>query len=427
MGAKVERRGINRLADRDVKKFITQARAGTAPTTKLSDGGGIFLTLTPAGTPAWRFRYRFAGREQLASLGVYPGVDREAARAARDTMKAQLKAGRDPVVERRLERSRQETASGTTFADVAAQWFAKQEGDWCDDHAKRSRAYFEANVLPVIGRLPIADIDVAMVEKIIRSVERRGKRVAARKILRHVTGVFRFAQAKKLCTDNPAALVPELLSKRRKVTHRPAVLKWDGLGDILRRADAAKLSRSVWLAHRLCAFTAVRIGSVVVAEWSEFHLDADVPKWIIPRDKMKVKDRDFDFTVILSPTIANELRAWREQNGGTGYVFPSPTGSTAYITREALEKAYRKTLKLDGKHSPHSWRSAFSTLARDNDFDREAVELALDHEPRSDVAAAYDRGERLEQRVKLAHWWDTQLSAAQHGGTVLPLRPAGVA
>jgi integrase len=204
------------------------------------------------------------------------------------------------------------------------------------------------------------------------------------------------------------------------------VLKWEGLGDILRRADAARLSRSVWLAHRLCAFTAVRIGSVIVAEWPEFHLDGETPKWIIPREKCKVKERDFDLTVVLSPTIANELRAWRTATGGTGYTFPSPAGNE-HITHESLEKAYRVTLKLEGIHSPHSWRAAFSTLAKDNGFETEIVELTLDHEPRSDIARAYDRGHRLEQRVKLMHWWDAQLNAAQHGGDVLPHRPARTA
>ena len=33
--------------------------------------------------------------------------------------------------------------------------------------------------------------------------------------------------------------------------------------------------------------------------------------------------------------------------------------------REAVEKFYRRGLKLTGKHSPHSWRSVLSTWAND--------------------------------------------------------------
>jgi hypothetical protein len=59
--------------------------------------------------------------------------------------------------------------------------------------------------------------------------------------------------------------------------------------------------------------------------------------------------------------------------------------------------------------------------------ERDVVELALDHVHDNAVVRAYDRGERLEERVRLMNWWDTQLTAAQHGPDVVPLRRSGVA
>ncbi len=103
-----------------------------------------------------------------------------------------------------------------------------------------------------------------------------------------------------------------------------------------------------------------------------------------------------------------------------GFVFPSPAGGK-YIGRESIEKVYRVTLGLEGKHSPHCWRSAFSTLARDQGFARDVVELALDHAHDNEVARAYDRGERFTQRVQLFNWWDEQLAAAQCGAKIIPL------
>ena len=174
------------------------------------------------------------------------------------------------------------------------------------------------------------------------------------------------------------------------------------------------------MAHRLCAFTAARIGNVVNAEWREFHLDDEQPVWIIPRAKMKVATRDIDHRVPLCPNIAAELRQWKEVFGSKGYVFPSPAGGK-FIGRESIEKVYRVTLGLEGKHSPHGWRSAFSTLARDNGFARDVVELALDHAHDNEVARAYDRGERFTQRVQLFKWWGEQLAAAQRGARIIPL------
>ena len=77
---------------------------------------------------------------------------------------------------------------------------------------------------------------------------------------------------------------------------------------------------------------------------------------------------------------------------------------------------------LDEKHSPHGWRSSFSTLARDNGTARDVVELALDHVHDNEVARAYDRGERFDERVKLLDWWGKQLAIAQRGATIIPLK-----
>jgi integrase len=142
---------------------------------------------------------------------------------------------------------------------------------------------------------------------------------------------------------------------------------------------------------------------------------------------MKAQDRHHDHKVILGPTIAAELREWK-RHGGRGFVFSSAQSDTGHITREALEKAYRESLKLEGKHTPHGWRSAFSTLAReDGEFPREVVELALDHVHDNEVARAYDRGERLQQRIKLYQWWDSHLSAAERGAKVVPIRQGAAA
>jgi hypothetical protein len=40
------------------------------------------------------------------------------------------------------------------------------------------------------------------------------------------------------------------------------------------------------------------------------------------------------------------------------------------------------------------------------------------------VAAAYDRGTRLELRRELVNWYETKLLAARDGATVVPLRSA---
>jgi len=267
-------------------------------------------------------------------------------------------------------------------------------------------------VLPRIGKLPVKDITPQILATVVEAILKRGVRETAAKVLQHINAVFRLGQLRGLRRDNPAEPVPEILPPKGPVGRMPAILTWEGLGDVLRRAEAAHLSPAVRMAHRLCAFSVARIGNVVEADWQEFDLESEVATWIIPRAKMKSRDRHHDHKIVLAPCIASELRVWRSTVGGRGPVFPSPQGGK-HISRESLEKVYRVTLGLAGKHSPHGWRSAFSTLAKDHGFERDVVELALDHVHDTDVVRAYDRGERLEQRIKLMYWWGEKLGTAQ--------------
>lgn len=408
---------LKRLSDKACKAFVAQKAYGN----KLSDGGGLYLLITPAGGALWRIKYRIEGKEKTYSVGPYPQVSLATARIVLDEVKALLRENKDPVTQRRINKAETSASSDNTFAAVAGVWLAMKQKEWSAGHFTKSSRAFERDIYPAIGKLPIASITPAIVAKAIEDIHKRDVLETATRILQHLNGVFRYAQAKGLCRDNPALPARELLPRKKDTGRMPALLEWPALGDILRRADMARLSPSVRMAHRLCAFTAVRIGNVINAEWKEFDLKSDQPVWSIPREKMKVKSRLIDHRIPLSPEIAAELIQWQSIFGSKGYVFPSPQGGK-HIGREAIEKVYRVTLGLDGKHSPHGWRSSFSTLARDNGTARDVVELALDHAHDNEVARAYDRGERFDERVKLFQWWGAQLAAAQRGATVIPLK-----
>jgi len=39
---------------------------------KLADGQGMYLHVMPNGSKYWRLKYRYAGKERILALGVYP-------------------------------------------------------------------------------------------------------------------------------------------------------------------------------------------------------------------------------------------------------------------------------------------------------------------------------------------------------------------
>ncbi|MDQ1315522.1 MAG: hypothetical protein QG662_1631 [Pseudomonadota bacterium] len=414
--SKPSARAARKLTDMQLKAFVATA----APGKKMADGSGLYITITNAGNPTWRVNYRIAGKQKVYSIGLYPDVTLEGARAELQEVRALVKEGKDPVTARRLTKADNLAASGSTFATLADDWLGRQKREWSEVHYTKSRRALERDVLPYLGKLPVAEITPAMVAGVVERIAKRTGDTAG-KILQHVGSIFRLAQARGLRLDNPATPARELIPKKKLKGRMPALVEFVQLGDVLRRANMARLSPTVRVAHRLIAFTAARISNAVEAEWKEFTLDGESPQWLIPRTKMKAQDRHHDHRILLSPQIVAELKAWQTMSGTKkGYLFPGAAGGNT-ITRESIEKAYRVTLQLDRKHTPHGWRSALSTLARDAGFSRDVVELALDHIHDTDVALAYDRGERLVERRRMMDWWGAELYRAERGADVVPI------
>jgi integrase len=420
------RRGVT---DRTVGAFILASKRATAQRTpKLFDGHGLYLLITPSGSAAWRLKYRLGGKENTYAIGFYPEIGIAAARVERDHVRAVLATGQDPIKARRdarkeaIKAASVEAATTVSFQSVAEDWLALRSLKWAPSHATRSRQALERDVFPSIGRLPVADINPGQVSGLIKAIIDRGcggtTGSTASKVQRELSAIFEYARAFGLWPENrtnpaaPARTVVMQVADDESVRHHPALHDFDALRDVLNRVELAAISPSVRRAHRLVAFTVVRASNAVSAHSSQFDLDADIATWTIPRPTMKKRKGRPDYRVILGPTIAAELREWIRLIGGSGYLFPSPTGKRPHIGVEALDKLYSRTLGLRDIHSIHGWRGSLMTLANESSerFDPVAVDLAVDHVGKSKVLRAYDHGDRVSERVRLAAWWDAQLS-----------------
>jgi len=63
---------------------------------KISDGGGLYLLVTPKGGRCWRYAYRFGQKQKLLALGTYPEVPLERARSRHAFARNLLAHGLDP-------------------------------------------------------------------------------------------------------------------------------------------------------------------------------------------------------------------------------------------------------------------------------------------------------------------------------------------
>ena len=63
---------------------------------KLSDGGGLYLLVTPSGGRLWRFNYRFEGKRKTLCLKSYPDRSLEEARIIHKEARQLLANAVDP-------------------------------------------------------------------------------------------------------------------------------------------------------------------------------------------------------------------------------------------------------------------------------------------------------------------------------------------
>lgn len=402
----------------DAKK-VEKARRGPKPY-RLADGGGLYLYVARSGVKSWQYRYRHEGKQQTLTIGKLSDVltlaeARKRAEQARD----KAAAGDHLTRDKRLQRAAKSADASNTFKLVAKRW-ARHEARrnaWTEAYRQEVSASL-TNHLSGLDGLPIADVTPRIAAPLLRRVEASAPDMA-KKVRQRLRGILDFAVEDGLIPVNP---IPAPRRRKTAATrkHLPAITSREEVGAILRAADKADVGRGVARAHLLAVFTAQRIGEIVGAKWDEVDLDAGL--WTIPRERMKLKREDRGPHVVpVPPRLLGTMKEWLRVDGKESvYVCPSREGNP--VTREAVEKFYRRTLNLTGKHSPHSWRTVLSTWANDAGQDADVVEAQLDHVVGTKVKAAYDRARRLDRRAELMKWHESALVAARDGAQVLPIR-----
>ena len=113
------------LSDKEFKESKAKSK-----TTRLYDGGGLFIEAPANSRKRWRLKYRFEGKDKLISLGTYPTVTLKNARDIRDEMKTMILNGVDPALERKEKKivaKLVESESNNLFYKIASQWIAEVE------------------------------------------------------------------------------------------------------------------------------------------------------------------------------------------------------------------------------------------------------------------------------------------------------------
>ena len=89
---------------------------------KVSDGGGLYAQVSPAGSILWRFGYRFEGKQKSLCIGKYPIISLAAAREATREAHVLLSQGIDPAAKKQEDKKAQ-GGNALTFEKVGKEWY----------------------------------------------------------------------------------------------------------------------------------------------------------------------------------------------------------------------------------------------------------------------------------------------------------------
>ena len=404
-------KGIEKLTDADCRNAAPREKRY-----KLADGGGLNLWIEPNNSKYWRLKYRYAGKERLLALGVYPTVTLKAARKAAREAREVLAAGTDPSETKRQEKLARTVGAETSFRAVALEWFDKEKPHWSESHSTRLRRLLEATLFPWLGQRPIAEINPPELLAALRRTESKGILETAHRA-KQVTGqIFRYAVATGRAQRDPTPDLKGALATP-KVRHYAAIIDPKDVGALLRAIDGFQGTPTVSAALKLSPLLFCRPGELRHMEWAE--IDWDQARWEIPADKMKMR---VSHIVPLCQQAINILRELAPITGRSRYVFPSARGASRPLSENGVRTALR-TLGYDNDSiTPHGFRAMARTILDEVlGYRVELIEHQLAHAVRDANGRAYNRTSHLPERTKMMQGWADYLDNLKAGGKVITL------
>ncbi|WP_237400234.1 tyrosine-type recombinase/integrase [Rhodovulum sulfidophilum] len=377
--------------------MLTVREIKAAPAGRYGDAGGLSLIKTSQDSGKWNFRYSFLRTRRNMGLGSWPEVGLADARRERDRWAAVLRAGRDPITERKEERAAtkaQRDNTDPTFAEMAQLVFEARKAT-LRGGGERGRWFspLERHVLPHIGKMRVSEITPQDIKGALAPIWRT-KFPTAEKALQRTRIVLHEGRLMGFgCDPFSAEAAQRMLGA---VIHTPKHIPatpWQDMPALYARLNAGTVGHECL---RFMMLTLVRYMGCAGARAAE--VDGDV--WTVPPERMKGTLKHVrEFRVPLTDPALVIVQRQKEAFGDILFT----GGRSAPITSAAIEKALR-VLKEDGR--PHGFRSSFRMWVQDTDacsFD--VAETILGHTVGGRIERTYARSDLLERRRPVMEAW----------------------
>jgi integrase len=400
-------RDTGNLKSKYVEQLIQVGKPG-----KYYDGQGLRLEIKGPNNASWVARYQIVGVTRYMGLGSAKTFTlAEARERNRKLVRQPLADGIDPVATRRAHRAarQMQAAKAVTFAEASRRFLEQHSSKW---GSRKHRCQWENTLRtyaePIIGSLPVAEIDVPLVLKVLEQVVRAERTYpagrlwtarpeTANRLRGRIESVLDWAKARgHRMGDNPAAwdVIGTVLPARGSPKHHLA-LPYTNIPAFMATLEERRDVPAKALAFAV--MTAARSQEVLGARWSEVDLDAGV--WNVPAERMKMRR---EHRVPLATPAIELLRGlYREDSSNDGYLFigAHPGRPLGHTTLQQRLKRMRQPTTV------HGLRSSFRDWAGEQTaFPHDVCEASLAH-VRGKTERAYQRGDLFNKRRQLMNAW----------------------
>ena len=374
---------------------------------RVADSNGLCIEVRPTGAKVWRYRYRYAGKPSIVTMGEYPALSLMQARAERDKLRALLKGGANPAHVARAERAVQAERANSTFGSIGLELLAKRAKEGLSPGSvKRERRLIEKDLASICD-MPIADVSAPILLAALRKLEQRGIVETAHRARSHAGRVFRYAIATGRAQRNPADDLAGAL-EQPQTKHFASLTEPDRIGELLRALWAYQGSPVTCAALRLAPMLFVRPGELRQAKWADIDLDAREWRYITSKTKTA-------HIVPLSTQAAAVLEELWPLTKRSAYVFPGVRSSDSPMSENTVNAALRN-LGFDGETIVgHGFRAMARTVLDEVlGFRPDYIEHQLAHAVRDPLGRAYNRTAHLPERRKMMQGWADYLDSLRN-------------
>jgi len=378
----------------------------------LNDGLGLRLKITPTNSKIWCFRFMMNKKSFETTFRSYPLVSLKQARDLRDEYQALIIKGTNPIQYYKEQKEIKHIEDKSDFKNIFYEWWNNEKTKSQDTQYQWKRKRFEKDILPFIGDMKIKDIKL---QDIVQTLTNKSKTSSdtANRLFTYLKSIYSYAMLHGFIDRNMLLEIDKNhFLTTQKVKHIPKITDEQILKELINSIYTYKGMYAIKNALKLVLHIPLRAGNLCSLKWA--YIDFKTKLLSIPRNEMKVKDKNFDnFKMPLTDEVINILQEQKQLTGYQEWVFLG-TNNRIPINVESPNKAL-KIMGFDDeannrKITLHGFRGTFrsliDTLDTDNKFSFDVKEKALDHQESNKVVRAYShKADYIKQLIPLMEFW----------------------